>query len=526
MGKLCVRVSLVLATVVVLTLAGCSPVGPDFVKLEPDAPPEWSQTVEQGLETTPNAIVEWWRVFNDPVLDELVLVARKNNNTLEIAGLRVLEARAQLGIAVGAIYPQTQIATGASTRVSPAENTGVSSDFWQHNLGATVSWEIDFWGRFRRGIESADAAYLASIASYDQAMILLIAAVAENYAIVRTAEEQLRITYENLKIQTRSYELSSVLYRHGAASELDMQQADTLLMATRATIPELKAGLKQARNALSTLLGLPPGSVDSMIRQSSGIPSLPDNVAVGFPADMLRRRPDVRQAELLAMSQNALIGLAKADLYPSFSLTGTIGLSSGGPGDSDYGNLFSSDALAITVGPSFVWPFLNYGRIKNNVRVQDARLQQALVNYRETVLQAARETEDVMAAFIGTREQSAVLEETVSSARRSNELATLRYREGFADFQRVLAAQQSLFTEQQRYVTAVGSSMRNLVAIYRALGGGWEYRGDLPLVDQDTARQMQDRTNWGGLIEATNNEVTPNRNSMTPGVKEPITRTD
>lgn len=526
MGRLFSCVNLILVTAVALALAGCAPVGPDFVKLEPVAPPEWSQHVEQGLETTPNALVEWWLVFNDPVLNELVVVARKNNNTLEIAGLRVLESRAQLGIAVGAIYPQAQIATGASTWVSPAENTGVSSDFWQHNLGATVSWEIDFWGRFRRGIESADAAYLASIAAYDQAMILLIAAVADNYAIVRTTEEQLRITYENLKIQTRSYEIASVLYRNGAASELDMQQADTLLMTTRATIPELKAGLKQARNALSTLLGLRPGSVDTMIKQSSGIPPPPDNVAVGFPADMLRRRPDVRQAELLAMSQNALIGLAKADLYPSFSLTGTIGLVSGGPGVSDFGDLFSSDALAITIGPSFVWPFLNYGRIKNNVRVQDARLQQALVNYRETVLQAARETEDAMAAFIGTREQSAVLVETVISARRSNELATLRYREGFSDYQRVLNAQLSLFTEQQRYAVTLGSGMRNLVAIYRALGGGWEYRGDLPLIDPDTSRQMQERTNWGDLIEITNNEVAPNRNGMNPGVKEPITRTE
>ena len=526
MGKRISHVDLILATVVALALAGCAPVGPDFVKLEPDAPAEWSQPVEQGIETTPSVLVQWWLVFNDPVLNQLVVVARKNNNTLEIAGLRVLEARAQLGIATGSMYPQTQVGAGAATWVSPAENTGVSSDFWQHNLGATVSWEIDFWGRFRRGIESADAAYLASIAAYDQAMILLIAAVVDSYAIVRTAEEQLRITYENLKIQTRSYELAEVLYRNGAASELDMQQADTLLMATKATIPELKAGLKQARNVLSTLLGLRPGSVDSMIRQSSGIPSLPDNVAVGFPAEMLRRRPDVRQAELLAMSQNALIGLAKADLYPSFSLTGSIGLASGGPGDSNFGDLFNSDALAITIGPSFVWPFLNYGRIKNNVRVQDARLQQALVNYRETVLQAARETEDAMAAFIGTRKQAEVLVETVISARRSNELATLRYREGFSDYQRVLGAQQSLFNEQTRYVTSMGSGMRNLVAIYRALGGGWENRGDLPLVDPETSRQMQDRTNWGDLIEITNNEVAPNRNGMNPGVKEPINRTE
>lgn len=502
MGELFIQHKLILALAIVLVLAGCTTVGPDFVKLEPEAPADWSQQLEQGLQTDPNEVVKWWRIFNDPVLNELVEIAREKNNTLQIAGLRVLEARAQLGIATGLKYPQTQLAAGDATWISPAENTGATSDFWQYGLGASVSWEIDFWGRFRRGIESADAAFLASIAAYDQALILLTAGVVDSYAVIRTTEEQLRIAHENLKIQKSSYDIAAVLYRNGAASELDMQQAETLLLATQATIPDLEAGLKQGRNALSALLGLPPGSVESMIADSEGIPSLPADIAVGFPADMLRRRPDVRQAELVAKSQNAQIGLAKADLYPSFSLSGSIGLAAGSAGDSDFGDLFSSDALAITIGPSFVWPFLNYGRIKNNVRVQDARLQQALVNYRETVLQAARETEDAMAAFIGTREQTDILAETVTSAQRSNELSTLRYTEGFADYQRVLDAQQALFTQQQRYTTTRGNGLRNLVALYKALGGGWENRNGLPYIDPVTRQQMQDRTDWGNLIEA------------------------
>jgi len=496
---------LILIPAATLALAGCM-VGPDFVKLEPDAPAEWSQPLEQGLKTAPNELVAWWRVFDDPVLNELVELAWQKNNTLEIAGLRVLEARAQLGIATGQLYPQTQVAVGEATRVSPADNTGVTSDFWQYGLGASISWEVDFWGRFRRGIESADAAYFASIAAYDQALILLTAGVVDSYAVVRTTEEQLRIAHDNLKIQKRSYNIAAVLYRNGAASELDMQQAETLLLSTRATIPELEASLKQTRNALSTLLGLPPGSIDTMIAGSQGIPSLPADIAVGFPADMLRRRPDVRQAELQAMSQNALIGLAKTDLYPSFSLTGSIGLAAGGTGDSDFGDLFSSDALAFSIGPSFVWPFLNYGRIKNNVRVQDARLQQALVNYRETVLQAARETEDAMAAFIGTRDQSVILEKTVTSAQRSNQLSTLRYTEGFADYQRVLDAQQALFTQQTRYTVTRGNGVRSLVALYKSLGGGWENRDGLPYIDSETRQQMQERTDWGDLIEATNSQ--------------------
>jgi outer membrane protein TolC len=209
----------------------------------------------------------------------------------------------------------------------------------------------------------------------------------------------------------------------------------------------------------------------------------------------------VRQAELTAMAQNARVGLAEADLYPSFSLSGNIGLSAGGPGDSNFGDLFSADALAWSIGPSFVWPFLNYGRIQNNVRVQDARLQQALIAYRETALQAAREAEDAMAAFIGSREQTALLAETVSSAERSNALSTLRYQEGFSDYQRVLNAQQSLFAQQQRYVATQGETVLNLVALYKALGAGWENPAGTPLVNRQTREEMEQRTDWGDLLE-------------------------
>ena len=249
----------------------------------------------------------------------------------EIAGLRVYEALARLGVATGAKYPQAQFAFGEATWVAPADNAG-STDFWQYGIGASAAWEIDFWGRFRRGIESADAAFLASVAAYDSAVLLLTAAVVDAYAVIRTTEEQLRISRDNLAIQQRSYDIAAVLYRNGASSELDMQQAETLLLSTRATIPSLEAGLRQASNAMAALLGQPPGSVDAVLARSSGIPTLPDSIAIGFPADVLRRRPDVREAEMLAMAQNALVGLAEADLYPSFSLVGTIGLSAGGPG--------------------------------------------------------------------------------------------------------------------------------------------------------------------------------------------------
>ncbi len=485
----------------VLLLAACAAVGPDFEKPQADIPADWVQETEKGLSNSPHELVEWWKVFNDPVLDEMVEIARLNNNTLEIAGIRVLEAQAQLGIATGQQYPQTQAAAGEASYISPPSSSGVLSNYWQFGLGASASWEIDFWGRFRRGIESADAAFMASIAGYDQAQVLLSAAVVTLYTAVRITELQLEISHQNVKLQQRSYDIAQVLFENGADSELDMQQANTLLLSTQATIPGLETALVQARNALSTLLNQAPGKVKTLLEKGSGIPAIPADIAVGIPADMLRRRPDVRQAEYQAKAQNALIGLAKADLYPSFSLTGSIGLTSNTLGDSDFGDLFSPDALAWSIGPSFVWPFLNYGRIKNNVRVQDARLQQALINYRETVLQAAREAEDAMAGFIGARKQREILEQTVTSAIRSNELSTLRYSEGFSDYERVLNAQQALFNQQQRYITVQGEVINNLVSLYKALGGGWENRDGLPYVDPETLKLMQERTDWGDLIQ-------------------------
>ncbi|KAA9131977.1 efflux transporter outer membrane subunit [Marinihelvus fidelis] len=496
------------ATISALMLSACTLVGPNFETPQAPTLPDWSVDLDNGLDSGDADLARWWEVFEDPLLNELVDDALAANNTLEIAALSVLEARAQLGIATGSQWPQTQVAAGQSTLLSPPENTGVTSAYWQHTLGATVNWEIDFWGRYQRAIETANAAYLGSIASYQQARVLLTAAVVGAYAAVRTIEEQRNIAQENLALQQRSYDIAKVLYDQGQDSELDMQQAQTLLLATQSAIPAIDADLRKARNALSLLLGELPGSVTERLAAGKGIPVLPQSVSVGFPADMLRRRPDMRQAELTAMALNAQVGLAEADLYPSFSLAGSIGLASGAPGNDSFGDLFDGDAFSWSIGPSFVWPFLNYGRIRNNIRVQDARLQQALVNYAETALSAARETEDALADWDGNLEQAAILVQSVASARRSNELATLRYAEGYSDYQRVLDAQQALFSQQQRLVAAQGASVGSLIALYKALGGGWEALPGDPELDEDTRRQMTERTNWGDLVEAPDDAAT------------------
>jgi NodT family efflux transporter outer membrane factor (OMF) lipoprotein len=335
------------------------------------------------------------------------------------------------------------------------------------------------------------------MASYDDFLVLLTAQVVQAYTTIRLTEEQLKIARDNIRIQRRSYEIVGVLTRNGDKSALDLQQAYTLLLGTEATVPALEAALQLAKNALSTLLGRQPGDLSDLLDENGELPPLPEELAVGIPADLLRRRPDVRVAELNAMALNAQIGVAKTALYPSFNLTGFLGLAAGGGGA-----LFDSDSVTYSARGNFVWPFFNYGRIRNNIRVQDARLQQALIAYRETVLQAAREVEDAMTSYVGAVEQDGILAETVTSARRSNDLSMLRYQEGFSDYQRVLDAQQSLFVQQGRYVDNRGAAVRAVIDLYKALGGGWEIHGGRYDVSPETREQMEQRTNWGSYIES------------------------
>lgn len=500
-----------IAAALTMLLSACAPVGPDFVRPEVPANPAWLDAELAAFETDAAQLQEWWRVLEDPVLDELIATARRENNGLKIAGLRVLESQARLNIAVGNKYPQQQVLAGNVSAIGASEttpNTGTTdTNFTEFNLGASVVWEIDFWGRFRRGVEAADAGLLASIASYDEALVLLTAQVADVYALLRATEEQLRLARESYAIQERSYEIAEVLYRNGSSSELDALQAKTQLLGTAAVIPDLEASLRQLKNALAVLLGRTPGNVDDILKGEGRLPAIPESIATGIPADLLRQRPDVRRAELQALAQNALVGVAQANLYPSFSLAGTIGVTtaegtaSTGSGESGVEQLFSSDSIGYSIGPQFVWPFLNYGRIRNNIRVEDARLQQALVAYRETVIQAYREVEDAMTALVGTRKQDRILAEGVQTARRSAELSLLRYQEGFADYQRVLQAQQALFAQQQRYATNHGAIMRSFVALYRGFGGGWQLPETVDFVDEAPREEMKQRTNWGNLLD-------------------------
>ena len=321
------------AAILLLVTVACMTVGPNFVKPEVEVNPRWTEADER-FHVSADELIDWWTIFDDPVLNRLIELGRQNNNDLKIAGLRVLEAQAQLGITIGGKYPQSQSVSGDATAIQASESnantTAGDLSFVQYNLGLGVAWEIDFWGRYRRAVESADAALLASVASYDEAMVLVTALIADVYLLIRSTEEQLAIARDNVELQQRSYDIVDVLFRHGDVAELDALQAGTQLLSTQATIPSLEATSRQARHAMTTLLGGPSAELDELIRTTGELPHIPQDIALGIPADLLRQRPDVRRAEAQAMAQNALVGVATADLYPSFSLRGSIGLSAAG----------------------------------------------------------------------------------------------------------------------------------------------------------------------------------------------------
>ena len=495
-----------------LLLGGCTKLGPDFVKPEAQVRDEWLETGQKEIEPEPVDYREWWALFNDPVVSELVETAYRQNLDLQTAGLRVLEARANLGIAVGSLYPQTQEATGAATRDRTSQirpnSRNADKEFGIYDLGLGVAWELDFWGRFRRGVESADASLYASIANYDDVLVILVSDVVARYIDARTAEEQIALAKRNVRIQRRSLEIAQVRFRNGVVTELDVQQAIALLRDTESSVPRFERDLREAENALSVLLGRPPGEVRKIMKGAGKIPAPPAEVAVGMPADLLRRRPDVRRAELAAAAQSARIGVARTDLFPRFTLLGSIGTqSSAGTGrTTDRGkggldSLFTENSLRYQVGPTFTWNLFNYGRLKNNVRVQDALFQQAVVDYQNAVLNAAEEVETFMTGFLRFQEQAKFLGGAVRAQQRAVDLALIQYRDGVVDYQRVLDTQRALVASQQDWTDSRGNIGRNLVGMYRALGGGWELREGKPFVPEHLQAAMAERTDWGKLLE-------------------------
>ncbi|MFX2611382.1 efflux transporter outer membrane subunit [Enterobacter mori] len=474
-----------------VVLTACTALGPDYHPPEISGLDGWEPVKPGGLTRAgTHRYDQWWTSLNDPILTALIDEAMRKNPDVKIAGLRLLESRAQLGIAESLLWPQNTSGSGDLVRAGKTRD-GTSRYNTSYSAGFNLGWEIDFWGKFRRGIESADAGYFAMLAQYDDIHVLMAAQVAQLYVNIRTLEARLHITHDNATIQQRSLQITEQLYDRGNSAELDVQQAKTQYLSTLSVLPALKTSLRHSQNALSVLLARKPGPLPEMSKYTGQLPKGEPALVAGLPADLLRRRPDIRAAEEHLRAQSALIGVAESELYPSISLIGNVGIS---------GRSGENSTLSWTAGPTFSWNLLDHGRLGNQVLIQDARFLQLHERYKDSVFQAAREVDDAVVAYVNGIDETVLLSQSAETARRSLDIANTQYHEGLADFQRVLDSQQALFSQQERLVNSRGSHMRNIITLYKALGGGWEGYRQQPVVDNETAERLRQRSDWVPLL--------------------------
>jgi NodT family efflux transporter outer membrane factor (OMF) lipoprotein len=489
------------AIVLTVSLTGCDEglrnyvrkgfkVGPDYCK--PDAPvaEHWINETDVHAVENPDILRNWWTVFKDPKLNELIVTASHQNLTLREAGFRVLQARYTLAIARGDLFPQLQTADGSFSRNAAAitPNSAPSGfgryyDNW--DFGFNMQWELDFWGRFRRAVTAAEDSLDASVDNYDYVMVTMLGDIATDYVTVRTAEKQIKLAQANVELQRGVADWVQKRKTVGYKQyQLDLDQAIGTLRATEATIPALEITRQQAEDALCVLMGTPTVDLRKMLGEGP-IPPAPVNAIVGIPADLLRRRPDVLAAERNAAAQAEQIGIAKSDLYPAFYIDGSLGYTA-----ANFPDLFKNTAFNGSIGPSFQWNVLNYGRIVNNVRFQDAKFQELVATYQQAVLTANQGVEDGMATYLRSQQQAKLLDESVVADTDAVRIAIVRYKAGSIDFNTYVTIAQNLVVQQNAAAQARGQIATGLIAVYRALGGGWELKCEEESPAEPAATEM------------------------------------
>jgi multidrug efflux system outer membrane protein len=458
-----------------LVLSGCT-VGPDYVQPETEIPDAWHTAAVEGLEDGEATLQTWWRVFDDELLNDLVIRSAAGNLTLREALWKVEEARALRGAVSSSKKPQVGFNADAN-RSQPSDN-GALGDFAPENgfeagnlvtTGVGASWEIDVFGRIRRQVEAADAATQASVEAYRDVLVSLYAETALAYVNVRASQERLRIAHTNVETQENTLQLTKDRFDAGLVSALDVAQAESNLANTKSTIPVLERDLNEGLNRLAVLLGENPGALHAELDREAPIPREPEAVAIGLPTELLRQRPDVRRAERLLASQTAQIGVATADLYPTFSLAGFLGLEAQSAGD-----LASSDSVTWNIGLPIRWNIFSGGRIRSQIRAEEARTNQLLAGYEQTVLDALEESENAMVAYAKEVQRRERLSQAVDATQRSLDLVMTQYTAGLTDFQNVLDTQRTLLVREDELAVSEGLVAGNLVRLYRALGGGWD----------------------------------------------------
>jgi NodT family efflux transporter outer membrane factor (OMF) lipoprotein len=451
-------------------LFGCAAVGPDYVPPGVSTPEKWNASSSGGIAYEPDALqtmAHWWTTLDDPILSSLIDRALQGSLDLRIGVARVREARARRGIINADRFP-TINAKGSAIKSRSSEETGSGVETDLYAVGFDAGWEVDVFGGVRRSVEAADAALEASSEGLHAVMVSLLAEVGLNYVELRSLQTRLAIAEANQNAQKETYEITQARYGSGLTSELDVEQAKYSLQETRSQIPPLTIGIQQAENRLAVLLGQKPGTLKSELIEPAPVPVTPIEVAVGVPAEALRRRPDVRKAERLLAAQTARVGVATAELYPRFSLMGTIGLEA-----LSFEDVFSSGSRKYGIGPSFHWNIFDSGRIRQNIEVQSALQEQALLSYESSVLGALADVENALVAYANEQMRRQSLVEGAQAAQRAVTLSQNQYTSGLIDFQNVLNAQRALFSLQSQQAQSDAAVTSNLISLYKALGGGW-----------------------------------------------------
>jgi len=472
---------------------GCA-VGPDYHRPATSTPTHWSEPLAGGETNSALAITDWWKAFQDSELDLLIERAVRSNLDLRMAQARVHEARAQYGIAAADLWPSAA-ASASYERQQQSQNQPLVSSFsvppsaFENNVyqaGFDASWEIDVFGGKRRAKEAAGAQVSASEFGRREVLITLLGDVARNYVDLRGYQGRLAIAHKNIQAQERTLAITRDRFAKGLSSDLDVQQASTILATTRAEVPTLESSIQTAIHRLEVLLGEPPGTWQTELSQASPIPAQPPQVPVGLPSELLLRRPDIRQAERQLAAATANIGVAKSDLFPKFFLTGSAGFESVSASD-----WFTGASKFWSIGPTVQWRVFDAGRIRAKVKVQNARQEEALAKYEKTVLTAFEEVENGLVLYAKEQVRRRSLQDAVASSLKSLETANKLYANGLADFLRVLDSERSLYQAQDALVQSDRTISANLISLYKSLGGGWESMESKALASANDARSVK-----------------------------------
>jgi NodT family efflux transporter outer membrane factor (OMF) lipoprotein len=479
---------LALAAFVVPVLAGCAAVGPNYTPMVPKAEKKWHAELQRGLSAdhlNSETLTYWWTTLNDPELTRLVERAVKGNLKIKEAQSRLREARALRSISKAGFFPSLD--AGASVKKShSSENDGTKTEGQLYAAGFDASWELDIFGGVRRAVEAAQASLEATRAELSNVLVSLLAEVALNYVEVRTFQARLSAAHANIKTQQETYDLNRSRYQAGIIDELAVKQALYNLERSRSQIPTLEIGLEAAKNRVAVLLGENPGALHRELETIKPIPVPPMTVAVGVPAETLRNRPDIRRAERNLAAQTAQIGVATADLYPKLQLFGTIGLESVSSKD-----FLEWSSRTWSFIPNISWNIFDAGAIRQNIKVQTARQEQALILYESAVLNAQEEVENILVAFAKEQRRRESLFKATEAARQADLLARDRYQAGLVDFSNVLITQLALLSFQDELVQSDGAVTTNMVRLYKALGGGWQFYGAAGEKTMKTEKEKQ-----------------------------------